>query len=181
MVLEERGVEFAWTKALLLSFCPRFLDGNVSRKAASRFPYNVIVHRFAPLWIKTMRHALLALSLILLLGSKSRLPQTQRLTVTVTDADSGRADCLADLPEFIRRHALLLSNRTLPRAMRFRYEKQNWNNANSVEYHTTVSAHPCVTEVPPGEYTLTVERGKTYRRTLNRFRSVTASVSSRSP
>ncbi|MCA8996655.1 MAG: hypothetical protein KDA80_06715 [Planctomycetaceae bacterium] len=44
-----------------------------------------------------------------------------------------------------------------------RYEKQNWINKDSVEYHTTVSAHPCVAKVPPGAYVLTVERGKTFR------------------
>ncbi len=32
----------------------------------------------------------------------------------------------------------------------------------SVEKHTTLSAHPFVAEVPPGKYTLTVERGKEY-------------------
>ena len=32
----------------------------------------------------------------------------------------------------------------------------------SVEKHTTLSAHPFVAELPPGKYTLTVERGKEY-------------------
>ncbi len=31
-----------------------------------------------------------------------------------------------------------------------------------IEKHTTLSAHPFVAEVPPGKYTLTVERGKEY-------------------
>ncbi len=107
-----------------------------------------------------MRHALLALSLILLLGEVA-LAQTQRLTVAVTDADSGEP--------IASRIYLSSSDGTpyyfqsdSPEGRAFRYEKQNWNNKNSVEYHTTVSAHPCVTQVPPGEYTLTVERGKTY-------------------
>ena len=43
-----------------------------------------------------------------------------------------------------------------------RYEKQNWNNKRSVEFHTTVSAHPCQADLPSGQYTLTVERGKEY-------------------
>lgn len=43
-----------------------------------------------------------------------------------------------------------------------RYEKQNWNNKQAVEYHTTVSAHPCVTDLADGTYTLTVERGKEF-------------------
>ena len=32
----------------------------------------------------------------------------------------------------------------------------------SIEKHTTLSAHPFVAELPPGKYTLTVERGKEY-------------------
>lgn len=43
-----------------------------------------------------------------------------------------------------------------------RYEKQNWVNANSVEYHTTIAAHRAVTDLPAGRYRLIVERGKTY-------------------
>ena len=43
-----------------------------------------------------------------------------------------------------------------------RYEKQNWINKKSVEFHTTVSAHPCSAKVPSGKHVLTVERGKTY-------------------
>lgn len=42
------------------------------------------------------------------------------------------------------------------------YTKQNWINKRSVEYHTTVSAHPCRAEIPAGEYALTVESGKSY-------------------
>ncbi|MEW4528681.1 CehA/McbA family metallohydrolase [Maioricimonas sp. JC845] len=44
----------------------------------------------------------------------------------------------------------------------FRYEKQNWNNRDAVEYHTTVSAGPCIADLPDGRYWLTVERGKEY-------------------
>jgi hypothetical protein len=43
-----------------------------------------------------------------------------------------------------------------------RYDKQNWINAKSIERHTSLSAHPFRVELPPGEYTLTVERGKEY-------------------
>jgi hypothetical protein len=42
------------------------------------------------------------------------------------------------------------------------YRKQkDWNPA-SVEMHTTLSAHPFVASLPPGEYTILVERGKEY-------------------
>ncbi len=43
-----------------------------------------------------------------------------------------------------------------------RYEKQNWINKNSIEYHTTVSANPCFVDLTAGEYRLTVERGKAF-------------------
>ena len=40
------------------------------------------------------------------------------------------------------------------------YRKQRFKSC--VEMHTTVSAHPFTVDVPPGRYTLTVERGKEY-------------------
>ncbi len=43
-----------------------------------------------------------------------------------------------------------------------RYEKRNWINAKSEEFHTTVSAHPFAADLPPGRYVITVERGKEY-------------------
>ena len=42
------------------------------------------------------------------------------------------------------------------------YQKQNRLNKNSVEYHTTISAHPCHAKVPAGSYELIVERGISY-------------------
>ena len=41
-----------------------------------------------------------------------------------------------------------------------RYEKRNFNNLLSSENHTTLSAHPWRADLPPGRYTITVERGK---------------------
>lgn len=49
-----------------------------------------------------------------------------------------------------------------PQSRVIRYEKQNWINANSQEFHTSVSAHPCRLRLPPGSYTLSVEHGKEY-------------------
>jgi hypothetical protein len=49
-----------------------------------------------------------------------------------------------------------------PAGQAIRYDKQNWINARSIERHTTLSAHPFRLELPPGTYTLTVERGKEY-------------------
>jgi hypothetical protein len=44
-------------------------------------------------------------------------------------------------------------------AVEYRKDRQ----AGSVEMHTTLSAHPFTVELPPGKYTLTVERGKEYQ------------------
>ena len=44
-----------------------------------------------------------------------------------------------------------------------RYEKRNFNNPLSSENHTTLSAQPWSTELPPGRYTLTIERGKEWK------------------
>lgn len=43
-----------------------------------------------------------------------------------------------------------------------RYEKQNWINASSQEFHSSISAHPFRLRLPPGTYSLVAERGKEY-------------------
>jgi hypothetical protein len=43
------------------------------------------------------------------------------------------------------------------------YKKQRPGNPPSVEMHTTLSAHPFTVKLPPGTYTITVERGHEYR------------------
>lgn len=43
-----------------------------------------------------------------------------------------------------------------------RYEKRNSLNPGSVEFHTSVSAHRFRAALPPGRYTLRVERGKEF-------------------
>jgi len=42
------------------------------------------------------------------------------------------------------------------------YRKQRSDSKNSVEMHTTLSAHPFVVTLPKGRYTFTVEHGKEY-------------------
>lgn len=42
------------------------------------------------------------------------------------------------------------------------YKKQRPDNSKCVEMHTTLSAHPFSIDLPPGKYTITVERGKEY-------------------
>lgn len=43
-----------------------------------------------------------------------------------------------------------------------RYEKRNWINPRSEEFHTTVSAHPFRADLPAGRHELVIERGKEY-------------------
>lgn len=50
-----------------------------------------------------------------------------------------------------------------------RYERKSGFNTNCVEFHTTLSAHQWVAELPPGRYTAVVERGKEYLPLTNRF------------
>ncbi len=99
--------------------------------------------------------------LVLLGVTNSAFAADHKLTVKVVDADSKQAiPCRVYLqsadgdPYYFES---LSSEGTA-----FRYEKQNWINKQSTEYHTTVSAHPCATTVPAGTYTLIVERGKSY-------------------
>ena len=49
-----------------------------------------------------------------------------------------------------------------PGASAVRYQKQAGKATNSIERHTTLSAHPFTVELEPGGYTFTVERGKEY-------------------
>lgn len=42
------------------------------------------------------------------------------------------------------------------------YRKQRQDNRRAVEMHTTLSAHPFAVTLPPGRYTVTVERGKEF-------------------
>lgn len=43
-----------------------------------------------------------------------------------------------------------------------RYEKQNWLNSESQEFHCSISAHPFELRLVPGRYSVTVECGKEY-------------------
>jgi len=48
-----------------------------------------------------------------------------------------------------------------------RYEKRNWVNPKSEEFHTTVSAGPFEATLSPGNYEIIVERGKEYSAVTN--------------
>lgn len=94
-------------------------------------------------------------------GAQQRDAQTYRIRVRVVDAES-RVPLAARLYlESESGNAFYFSSDD-PDGTAVKYEKQNWINKASIEYHTTVSAHPCSASVTNGRYRLTVERGKTY-------------------
>ena len=87
--------------------------------------------------------------------------QAFRFTLRVVDADTNEPlACRVYLNDEDGNSYFLKSKSESGSA--FRYEKQNWINKKSVEYHTTVSAHASTTKLKPGTYQLLVERGKTY-------------------
>ena len=54
------------------------------------------------------------------------------------------------------------ANSSETNGMAVSYARTNRMNPASVECHTTLSAHPFHVELPPGSYTLSVERGKEF-------------------
>jgi len=86
-------------------------------------------------------------------------PKKTRVRGTVIDADSGKAlPCrlYLDGDDGSRWTVQSDGGTAVP------YRKQNAQNKDANETHTALSAHPFVVELPPGRYTLTVERGKEY-------------------
>jgi hypothetical protein len=84
-----------------------------------------------------------------------------RLRGTVVDADTGK---LIPARVYIKGEdgTWLIVKSDDAKGSAVPYRKQVAANPQSVEIHTTVSAHPFVVEVPPGKYSITVERGKEY-------------------
>ena len=104
------------------------------------------------------RHLMGVCCVVLLLAGSLCCGDDRQIRITVIDAGSqqpiaARIYCLAQdgTPHFFSSQSATGS--AVP------YRKQNWINARSTEYHTTVSAGPCVALVPDGSYQLTVERG----------------------
>ncbi|MBN2129174.1 MAG: CehA/McbA family metallohydrolase [Sedimentisphaerales bacterium] len=110
-----------------------------------------------------MKSAFSIMSLLLLIAFFSLPARADTITVTgeVVDADTGAALACRiyirgeDGRWHFARSAALAGSAVA-------YQKQNWNNKESVEMHTTLSAHGFAVDLPPGEYDMTVERGKEY-------------------
>jgi hypothetical protein len=85
----------------------------------------------------------------------------QPLTVTVVDADTQKTlPCRVYVQG--ENNSWYSVRSAAPEGSAFEYQKHNQLNRDSLEIHTTVSAHPFLVELPPGKYTVTVERGKEY-------------------
>lgn len=78
------------------------------------------------------------------IDAKTREPLPARVYLESEDGTAFHAKCFASDGEAIP------------------YRKVSWLQKRSREIHTSLSAHPARFEVPPGTYTLTVERGKEY-------------------
>jgi hypothetical protein len=114
--------------------------------------------------ILPMRRQLLALvaSLIAVaVAAAPDQPNAVKVRGTVLDADSGRP-----LPCRIYVHSEKGTWYTVrsdaAEGSAVPYRKQRPENADSVEVHTALSAHPFAVDLPAGKYTITVERGKEY-------------------
>jgi len=119
--------------------------------------------------MKNHQTAILIVVLFCLVGRSSICGAVdRRVNVSVTDADSGEA-LAARLYLTSESSISYYFQVTSVGASAVKYEKQNWLDKMSVEYHTTVSAHSCFSEVPKGRYTLVVEHGKSYRPVTRSF------------
>jgi hypothetical protein len=103
--------------------------------------------------------ALLSAGTVLLSSLNARAQETHPVRVTVVDADTA-----APLPCRVYLHSeqgvWYFAKSADPAGTTVKYDVAR--SPTSLERHTTVSAHPFTFDVPPGRYTLTVERGKEY-------------------
>ena len=110
-----------------------------------------------------MESAFSAVSFLLLMGLFPSPARADTVTVTgeVVDADTGAPlACRVYIRGTDGQWHFARSAGAAGSAVT--YQKQNRNNKESVEMHTTLSAHGFAVDLPPGEYEITVERGKEY-------------------
>lgn len=107
-----------------------------------------------------LRLVIAAVLLIGLLGH-SQQPALRRLAGAIVDEASNRP-----LPARIYIQggdgAWHFPRSQSPAGSAVAYKKQRGDNPRCVEMHTTLSAHPFAVDLPPGKYTITVERGHEY-------------------
>ena len=98
---------------------------------------------------------------IMMVCSAQAAEKTVQLWTEVLDADTAQPlACRVYIQDKDRKWYFPRS--ASPNGSAVPYKKQARVNKNSVEMHTTLSPHPFIVELPPGEYTVTIERGKEY-------------------
>ena len=94
-------------------------------------------------------------------GKKTEAPPSQPVRAEVIDADTKKP-----IPARIyikdEKGGWHFVKSTDAEGSAVRYDKQNWFQSESQEFHTTVSAHPFETKLPSGNYDWVVEHGKEY-------------------
>ena len=118
-----------------------------------------------------MTKSLMGLSFCLLLTCATRLAVAQTVPVygDITDAATGKPIAARLYLRSDTDGKWHFPKSVPPFGNAVRYEKRSGFNTNATEYHTTLSAHQWVVELPPGRYTAVVERGKEYLPLTNQF------------
>jgi hypothetical protein len=116
--------------------------------------------RTPTLWLTPIVLALLAAN-ILPVPYQGDATDAVRLRGEVTDVATGQ---LLPARVYVQREdgAWFFPVSASPAGSAVPYRKQRPDNPRCVEMHTTLSAHPFTVALPPGRYTVTVERGKEY-------------------
>lgn len=123
--------------------------------------------------MKTTRHLLAALIAVFLLEATPA--NAGQLTITVLDEKTETPLPARIYIEDDKGHWHFVQS-TAKDGSAVRYNKVNWIQAESHERHTTVSAHPVTATLPPGAYTVTVERGKEYFTEVRKLHLTDAAV-----
>lgn len=102
-----------------------------------------------------------ALCAAILMAAAPHDAKTAKLRGEVLDADTGKPiPCRIYIRSEAGKWHLVKSDAAQGAAVP--YSKQRPENMDSVEIHTSLSAHPFTVDLPAGKYTITVERGKEY-------------------
>src|SRR5262249_4951417 len=102
-----------------------------------------------------------------LLAAGTRLAPAVTVTGEIVDARRGRP-LPARLYIQASNGAWFFAGSDSPAGSAIRYTKQNWVHTNAVEMHVTLSPHPFRVDLPPGDYSFTVERGTEFRPLIRR-------------
>lgn len=107
-----------------------------------------------------MRFTTALLPLLLCVQSSSHAADV-RLRGDIVDADSGKAIAARIYIQGADGSWHFPTSES-PDGAAVPYKRQRGDNKNAVEMHTALPAHPFVVDLPPGPYTIAVERGKEY-------------------